>query len=125
MTALSPDDVLAAARVALGAPAVVRDANVLASACARPDSGFGEHREYPTVSLKAAALLHALIRSHPLADGNKRTAWLSAAWLVRLHGHVIDMSDDDAFSLVMEVASSRDVSVVDVANGLTIRPVAP
>lgn len=53
----------------------VRDAGMLAAAAARPlTTSFGEDA-YPTFEAKAAALLHSLVRSHALVDGNKRLAW--------------------------------------------------
>lgn len=55
----------------------VRDVSLLDSAAARPrSSAFGEDA-YPSLELKAAALLHSVARNHALADGNKRLAWLA------------------------------------------------
>ena len=52
----------------------VRDVSLLDSAAARPrSSAFGEDA-YPSLELKAAALLHSVARNHALADGNKRLA---------------------------------------------------
>ena len=50
----------------------VRDVGLLDSALARPQSSaFGEDA-YPTLRLKAAALMHSLVKNHSLMDGNKR-----------------------------------------------------
>ena len=55
----------------------IRDLGLIDSAVARPrSSAFGEDA-YPTVALKAAALLHSLAANHGLVDGNKRLAWLA------------------------------------------------
>ena len=53
----------------------VRDAGLLAAAAGRPQvTVFGDDA-YPTLEDKAAALLHSLVRSHALVDGNERLAW--------------------------------------------------
>ncbi|GAA2830139.1 type II toxin-antitoxin system death-on-curing family toxin [Leucobacter komagatae] len=36
--------------------------------------GFAGHELYPTVEEKAANLLYLVVKDHPLADGNKRSA---------------------------------------------------
>ncbi|MGR7002667.1 type II toxin-antitoxin system death-on-curing family toxin [Yinghuangia aomiensis] len=47
-------------------------------ASARPrTTAFGADA-YPDVWTKAAALMHAIARGHPLVDGNKRTSWVAA-----------------------------------------------
>jgi death-on-curing protein len=52
----------------------IRDVGLLESASARPRStAFGEDA-YPSIHLKAAAMLHSIARNHPLVDGNKRLA---------------------------------------------------
>ena len=56
----------------------VRDVGLLAAACARPEVMVLGEDAYPTVELKAAALLHSIVRNHALVDGNKRLAWLAA-----------------------------------------------
>ena len=84
----------------------VRDVGLLDSAAARPRStAFGEDA-YPTVTLKAAALLHSLANNHALVDGSKRIAWLATVVFLDLNDVVLDLSDDEAFHLVWEVAST-------------------
>jgi death-on-curing protein len=91
----------------------VRDLGLLDSALARPaSSAFGEDA-YPTVELKAAALLHSLASHHPLVDGNKRLAWFVAAVFLDLNGRAPQVSDDEAFDLVMDVARGEsDLEVI-------------
>lgn len=69
---------MAAATAALApAEVAVRDIGLLESAVARPRAAaFGEDA-YPTLHLKAAALLEPLARNHALVDGNKRLAWVA------------------------------------------------
>jgi len=91
----------------------VRDVGLLDSVAARPQSSaFGEDA-YPTLTLKAAALLHSICPNHALVDGNKRLAWLAATVFLDLNSVVVTLSDDDAFELVMRVAEgSADVEAI-------------
>ena len=84
----------------------VRDLGLLDSAMSRPrSSAFGEDA-YPTLALKAAALLHSLTNNHPLVDGDKRLAWLCTVVFCDLNGFAPALEDDAAFDLVWDVASS-------------------
>jgi death-on-curing protein len=91
----------------------VRDIGLLDSAVARPrSSAFGEDA-YSSVSLKAAALLHSITNNHALVDGNKRLAWLATTVFLDLNGLAPDLSDDEAFALVWEIASTAlDVDAI-------------
>jgi death-on-curing protein len=97
-------DVLEAARIAVG-DYQIRDVGLLASAIARPQmSAFGQDA-YPTLSDKAAALMHSLARNHCLVDGNKRLAWVCARLFcalnsARLKAPTVDEGED----LVLRVA---------------------
>jgi death-on-curing protein len=85
----------------------VRDVGLLDSALNRPrSSAFGEDA-YPTIALKAAALLHSMAKNHALVDGNKRLAWLCTVVFCDLNGMTPHISDDDAFQLVWDIASSE------------------
>jgi death-on-curing protein len=91
----------------------VRDVGLLDSAVARPrSSAFGEDA-YSSISLKAAALLHSITNNHALVDGNKRLAWLATTVFLDLNGLAPELSDDEAFELVWEIAStSLDVGAI-------------
>ena len=91
----------------------VRDVGLLDSAVKRPrSSAFGEDA-YATISLKAAALLQSIAKNHALVDGNKRLAWLSTVVLCDLNAMAPQLTDDEAFQLVCDVANSRlDVEVI-------------
>ena len=97
----------------------VRDIGLLDSAVARPrSSAFGEDA-YPSISLKAAALLHSITNNHALVDGNKRLAWLATTVFLDLNGLAPDLSDDEAFDLVWEVASTT-LDVGSIASKLRL-----
>jgi death on curing protein len=85
----------------------VRDLGMLDSACHRPRSTFFGQDAYPSISAKAAALMHSLARNHALADGNKRLALLATVVFLRLNGYYLDMTDDEAFDLTMTVAAGH------------------
>jgi death on curing protein len=97
----------------------VRDIGLLDSAVARPQSSaFGEDA-YPTVSLKAAALLQSMVNNHALIDGNKRLGWLATVVFLDLNGLHPELTDSEAFDLVWEVAASS-VDVEHIARRLEI-----
>jgi death on curing protein len=101
---------------ALGA-GPVRDLGLLDAGVARPrSSAFGEDA-YPTLALKAAALLHSLARDHALVDGNKRLAWLATVVFLDLNGQTIELADDAAFTLVMHACQGR-LEVEEIARRL-------
>jgi death-on-curing protein len=112
---LNLDDILGLVR-ALGI-GPVRDIGLVDSATARPrSSAFGEDA-YPTIRLKAAALLHSLVNNHALVDGNKRLAWLATIVFLDLNGLNPTLSDNEAFDLVWDVAASS-IDVEGIAEGL-------
>lgn len=118
---LSAEDVLAIARVAIGGDPAVRDLGLLDSACHRPSSTvFGEDA-YPTLTLKAAALLHSLTANHPFVDGNKRTAWLATVVFLRDNGATVvapDAYDGQITDLVLALAADELRDVNDIADRL-------
>ncbi|GAA2041756.1 type II toxin-antitoxin system death-on-curing family toxin [Agromyces tropicus] len=69
-----------------------RGRNLLLSALAAPMPVFGEE-VHPTLEEKAAALLLAVMRNHPLADGNKRLAWFVTVAFLELND--LDLVADD------------------------------
>lgn len=99
----------------------VHDVGLLDSSAGRPrSSAFGEDA-YPTIELKAAALLHSVAANHCLADGNKRLAFLAAMVFLDLSGHDVELTDDEAFQVTMDVASGALTDVTQIAGRLRIR----
>lgn len=115
---LDLEDVLGIIRTMSLGP--VKDLGLLDSATARPkSSAFGDDA-YPTLSLKAAALLHSMTKNHALIDGNKRIAWLSTVVFCDLNGCSPKISDDEAFQLVWDIASSQQNDVGSIAARLRL-----
>ncbi len=115
---LDLDDLVDLARRVLGDPPPVRDIGLLAAAVARPQTTVGGADAYPTVWLKAAALLQSVVGNHALVDGNKRLGWLSAAVFLELNdASVATATNDDVYALVMEVARG-EIELEQVAGQL-------
>ena len=92
----------------------VRDLGLLDSAAARPRaSAFGVDA-YPTVTLKAAALLHSLARNHPLVDGNKRLALAATLAFVGVNRMRLVLTSDEAYDLVIAVATGVFDEVAEI-----------
>ncbi|MCB7138113.1 type II toxin-antitoxin system death-on-curing family toxin [Cellulosimicrobium marinum] len=111
---LDEDDLLAAADAFLGGSAAVRDYGLLSSALARPSASMFGVEAYPALDEKAAALLISLTKNHALIDGNKRLGWVGVRLFYALNGARLAMPQDDAYDLVIAIASGEveDVAVV-------------
>lgn len=96
----------------------VRDAGGLAAAAGRPQvTVFGDDA-YPTLSAKAAALLHSLVRNHALVDGNKRLAWSATRVVCILNGRDLTYTVDEAEQFVL-AAATGELDVPAIAMWLT------
>lgn len=96
----------------------VRDLGLLEAAAHRPAASLWGDDAYPSLELKAAALLDSLVNNYPLVDGNKRLGWLAALVFLDLNGVWIEAPDDDAYDLVIEVASGH-VALAHIADAFT------
>jgi death-on-curing protein len=115
---LDLDELLYVAVRTLGAEPEVRDLGLLESALARPQaSAFGQDA-YPTIHEKAAALLHSVARNHALVDGNKRLALAAAIAFYGLNGVRLTLTNDEAYDLVIGVASGKLDDVRTIASVL-------
>lgn len=106
---------------ALGA-GPVRDLGLLDSACHRPRSGLLGQEAYPTLVGKASALLHSLACNHALVDGNKRLALLGTVIFLRINGYYLDLTDDEAFDLILSVAAGQ-FDAAEIEKRLRLVPV--
>ena len=117
MIHLDLDDLLHIASRTLG-EFEVRDIGLLESAAARPRStAFGEDA-YPSMHDKAAALLHSIARNHPLVNGNERLSLAATIAFYGLNGMQLTLSNDEAYELVMAIASGRLDDVAPIAERL-------
>ncbi len=88
-----------------GGLAGTRDANMLASALARPQTLalYGE----PDVCDLAAAYGYGISRSHAFIDGNKRTGFVAAELFLALNGVDLSAADVDCVVTMLQVASGE------------------
>lgn len=111
-------DLLHIAERALGEPTLVRDIGLLESAASRPrTSVFGEDA-YPDLETKAAALLHSVACNHALVDGNKRLALAATFTFLGVNGRRLTLSNDEAYDLILAVASGELSEVGEIAKRL-------
>ena len=92
----------------------VREIGALESAVLRPQMGY-----YEDLIAEAAALMESLAMNHPFVDGNKRAGWLLAYVFLAKNGVELDPADDDeAYDLVIAVASGKLSEVDEIADVL-------
>jgi death on curing protein len=101
---LTLGDVLRFLENALGEEPRVRDFGLLEAALSRPATTVSGEDAYPTIALKAAALLHSLCGNHALVDGNERLAWAATAVFLVLNDRPPRPDQEAVFQLVMDVA---------------------
>ena len=91
----------------LGGLSGVRDRGLIESAIARPYCGY-----YPSIALKAAALMHSLTLNHGFVDGKKRTALITTSILLDRSGYTLrgmgaPRLDRDAEAMALAIADHR------------------
>ena len=100
----------------------VKDVGLLDAAVNRPRaSAFGEEA-YATLALKAAAQTQSIIKTHPMLDGNKRSAWFALNTFLVMNGFVLQASPDDAFDFIIAAATDL-ISLEEMAVWIESRSV--
>ena len=115
MIYLTYADLLHVAERALGEPAVVREAGLLESAAARPQTSMFGDDAYPTLEDKAAALVHSIARNHALVDGNKRLALAGLIAFLGVNGRRLTLTNDAAYDLIIAIATGEFNEISDIA----------
>ncbi len=95
----------------------VRDFGLLDSAASRPQTVLFGREVYPTIDEKAAVMLESILKNHALVDGNEHLGWLAIAVFYDISGLGLFMSDDEAYDMVIALASSN-ISHEEVAKKL-------
>lgn len=93
----------------------VKDLGLLDSALARPQTTLFGEDAYPSLELKAAAMMHSFIKNHPLVDGNKRTSWLLLVSFLVINGFQHDFTTDQGFEFTLGMATDA-YSLEDAAS---------
>ena len=118
MIFLDLEELLHIAARTIGSEPAVRDVGLLESALARPRASALGEDAYRGIHEKAAALLHSLARNHALVDGNKRLALAATIAFYGMNGLRLTLTNDEAYELVIDVASGRLDDVPAVASVL-------
>lgn len=112
---LSLDDVLAIHQLQIetyGGQSGVRDLNLVESAVAMPQAGFGDILVHETIAEQSAAYLFHLNKNHGFIDGNKRVALHCCLLFLEYNGAPIS-------ARFMEQMTALSL---DVANGRVSKP---
>ena len=115
MIYLTLPELLHVAERTLGPGVLVRDYGLLESALARPQATICGLDAYQSLEEKASALLHSSARNQALVDGNKRLALAATIAFLGLNGYRLTLTNDEAYALVIEVASGLLDDVADIA----------
>lgn len=124
---LTAPELLWIAEQFLGRAVEVRDPGLLDSAVTRPAASMMGVEAYPTLDLKAAALLDSTVNNHALIDGNKRLGLIAVATFYEMNGFYLGPPLDDIYELVMAAAdgSQRDVAkIAEILSGW-LTPLGP
>jgi death-on-curing protein len=85
-------------------------------------AGFGDLELYVDLSSKAAVLTYSIIKSHPCADGNKRTALLLLVGFLGLNDAALEVDDEELSDkmrgLAASHASDKESVIADFAGWL-------
>ena len=94
-----------------------RDRGLLLSALAAPLPVFGEE-VYSGLHEKAAALMSAINRDHPLVDGNKRLSWFVAVAFYAINGFNLRADDIDDADRYIRLIAAGGVPLGDIESWL-------
>jgi death-on-curing protein len=86
-----------------------RDRGLMVSALGAPLPVFGIE-VHPGIHEKAAALIVAINRNHPIIEGNKRTGWLLTTFFYAENGYDLVADVDDAAAFCVSVALRLDIA---------------
>jgi death-on-curing protein len=86
---------------------------LLESALARPR--HAALYEDADLAAQAATLVWGLTENQPFIDGNKRTALVVGLTFLRVNGYSLEMSEDQRYQLMIDIASGLGVDAVATA----------
>ncbi len=97
--------------------AEMRDFTLLHSAVERPRASFEGQELYPTLWLKAAALLQSLCFNHAFSDGNKRTAWAATHLFLWKNGKKLQAETKESVEFMLRVDREK-LTIEEIAKWL-------
>jgi len=71
------------------------------------DIGNEEKSYRDSVIRKSAYVLYSLVRNHPFWDGNKRTAFAVATFILEANGFELDAGKDESIEVVLQIAKGK------------------
>ena len=83
----------------------LRDMELLQSALAMPEAGFGDQYVHQDIFEMAAAYLFHLTSNHPFIDGNKRAGAMAAFTFLKLNGLTLVAEEPEFERMVLSVAT--------------------
>lgn len=90
----------------------IRDFTLIHSAIERPKATFAQKDLYPTIWLKASAIIQSLIRNRPFNDGNKRTGYFTTLRFLNQNGYDLAATRREIVSFTLNI----DVHRPDIEN---------
>lgn len=87
--------------------ASVRDFALLHSAVERSKATYDGKDLYPTLFLKAGALLQSICLNHAFTDGNKRTAWAVTHKFLWMNGYILLSTRFEAADFMVQVDNQK------------------
>ncbi len=90
-----------------GGLCAIRDNNALLSIVANPRREFAGQELYPDIAAKIAIIVFSIIKNHPFADGNKRTAYIAGRLFLRINNFDLDCEHSQFKNLVLNIAASK------------------
>jgi death-on-curing protein len=100
--------------------ATLRDRGGFSSAVNRPmQSAFGGDA-YPTIFLKATALMQSLAQNQSFVDGNKRIAWIAGNTFLHLNSFTVIANPEEINALFRE-RIAKGMTVDDLARWIESR----
>ncbi len=79
------------------------------------DIGNEEKSYRDVIVRKSAYVLYSLVRNHPFWDGNKRTAFAIATFILEANGFELNAEKDESIEFVLEIAKGN-MMLKDVEN---------
>lgn len=96
------------------------DRHLLLSAVEAPKTTFDGQPLYRSLAEMAAVYAYAIARNHAFADGNKRTALLTALTFLAMNGHFVT-SDLSWVDLMVRAASDAAFSREELVRAFALR----
>ncbi|MFH0964569.1 MAG: type II toxin-antitoxin system death-on-curing family toxin [Planctomycetota bacterium] len=92
---------------AYGGSQGIRDAGLLHSAIAVPQSSFGGRYLHADLFEMAAAYLYHIVQNHPFVDGNKRTGAAVAIIFLAMNGVTLRADEEGLVAITLDIAEGR------------------